>query len=154
MTGKLIDSPWPFPEVYDLEMTGMVPSEWNRVACPSWGDSAGRGWSASQRQASVSILTLHLLACPCKTTCLYPDISTFRSCQHRDGPDMQCDIVKHENESAHTWIYSLLKSSLAPSEAVYRLSGHFSQKLLLLRLCLPAPCEGIPRRFDLGMSKT
>lgn len=70
LTGKLIDSPWPFPGVYDLEMTVRVTplsSDWNRAACLSEEARLGRGWSASQRQAGASLLTLHLPACPCKT---------------------------------------------------------------------------------------
>lgn len=70
LTGKLIDSPWPFPGVYDLEMTVRVTplsSDRNRAACLSEEARLGRGWSASQRQAGASLLTLHLPACPCET---------------------------------------------------------------------------------------
>lgn len=70
LTGKLIDSPWPFPGVYDLEMTVRVTplsSARNRAACLSEEARLDRGWSASQRQAGASLLTLHLLAWPYKT---------------------------------------------------------------------------------------
>lgn len=158
MTGKLIDSPWPFPGVYDLETTVMVTlrsSDQNRAACPPGETQLDRGWSASQRQAETSLLTLHLLACPGKTLSLYPDVSTFQSCQNS-----QRDTVKHENNSAHIWIYS--NSAVTSSVHLEYFTGSQGishKKTLLLRLCPLTSCvcpltSCVSGRPDLGMSRT
>lgn len=126
LTGKLIDSPWTFPGVYDLEMTVMVillSSDQNRVACPLGKTQLGRGWSASQRQSGASLLTLHLVACPCKTLSLYLDISTFLILSEQDALDSQCNTAKPESNFVHIWMYSILAPIWSISHKM--LLGHF-----------------------------